>query len=79
MPKGWAKIKAAASYAGVSERTMEDWLKRGLRYARLPSGLRLIKLEWIDEYLGTFRRTSEEEKKNLDKVADEILSHLKSR
>jgi excisionase family DNA binding protein len=77
--KGWGKIKAAASYAGVSDRTLEDWLKGGLRYVQLPSGLRLIKFEWLDEFLQTFTKTSQEVKKDLDKVADDILSHLRSR
>ena len=76
---GWGKIKAAADYAGVSDRTLEDWLKNGLRYVQLPSGHRLIKFEWIDQYLETFTKTSEEAKKRLDKVADEILSKLKTR
>ena len=79
MTKGWGKVRAAAAYAGVSERTLEDWLKGGLRYAQLPSGLRLIKFEWVDEFLQTFAKTSQEVKKNLDKVADEIISHLRVR
>ncbi len=74
--RGWGKVKAAASYAGVSDRTVEDWLKDGLRYVQLPSGHRLIKYDWVDEYLETFSKTSQEVKKNLDKVADEILSKL---
>ena len=51
MFKGWLKIKDAAKYAGVSERTFEDWLKSGLKFVQVPSGLRLIKLEWIDQFL----------------------------
>lgn len=51
MIPGWVKVRAAAKYAGVSERTLEDWLKQGLKYAKIPSGLRLIKLEWIDQFL----------------------------
>ncbi len=52
--KGWGKVKAAASYSGVSERTVEDWLKNGLKCSRLPSGLRLIKFQWVDEFLEGF-------------------------
>jgi excisionase family DNA binding protein len=51
---GWLKVKDAAKYAGVSERTLEDWLKQGLKYAQIPSGLRLIRPEWIDNYLEQF-------------------------
>lgn len=47
---GWAKIKKAAEYSGISERTMRDWLKAGLRHIRMPGerGCILIKYEWID-------------------------------
>ena len=58
---GWAKIKGAAAYAGVSERTLRKWLKNGLRHARLPSGTVLIKYSWIDEYLEGFEDTHENE------------------
>jgi len=51
---GWSKIKSAAKYAGISERTMRDWLKDGLKHSRLPTGTILIKFEWVDEYLETF-------------------------
>jgi hypothetical protein len=44
MTDGWEKIKATAIYAGVSPRTMRDWLNRGLRHARLASGTILLKL-----------------------------------
>ncbi len=48
---GWVKVKDAAKYAGVSERTLEEWLKQGLKFVKIPSGLRLIKPEWIDQFL----------------------------
>jgi excisionase family DNA binding protein len=48
---GWAKIKQASEYAGVSERTLRDWLKQGLRHSRLQSGHILIKYGWLDEFL----------------------------
>jgi excisionase family DNA binding protein len=54
MPEGWGKMKAAAKYAGVSPRTMRDWLKRGLRHSRFPTGTILVKYTDIDEYLSTF-------------------------
>ena len=69
---GWAKIKIAAAYAGVSDRTLEDWFKQGLKFVRLPSGTRLIKYEWIDEFLEKFL----ESENQVDKVVDEILSGL---
>ena len=72
MMNGWVKVKEAARYAGISERTLEDWLKNGLRYAQLPSGLRLIKLSWIDEYLENFVRTQNK----TDEIVNEVFSKL---
>ena len=68
--KGWCKIKIAAAYAGVSDRTLEDWLKQGLKYVRLPTGTRLLKYEWVDEYLERFLESED----RIDKVVDELLS-----
>jgi excisionase family DNA binding protein len=69
---GWAKVKAAASYAGVSERTVEDWLKQGLECCRLPSGLRLIKYEWVDEFLEGFANSSN----RVDEIVNEVFSKM---
>ena len=52
--QGWAKIKQAAKYAGISERTMRDWLKQGLKHSRINSGSILVKYDYIDEYLEQF-------------------------
>ena len=52
--KGWAKAKQAARYAGVSERTLRGWLKQGLRSVALPTGTRLIRLNWVDDFLFQF-------------------------
>ena len=57
MTSGWGKIKAIAAYAGVSDRTVEEWLKQGLRYIQMPTGLRLIKFEWLDQFLEKFGNT----------------------
>ena len=48
---GWGKVKAAARYAGVSERTFRDWLKCGLSHSQLPSGLLIIRYDEIDAFL----------------------------
>ncbi len=47
----WMKIKTVAQYADISPRTAREWLKRGLKHSRLPSGTILVKREWIDGYL----------------------------
>jgi len=49
---GWLKVKLAAEYAGVSERTFRaQFLRRGLKHSRLPSGTVLIKTGDIDKFL----------------------------
>ena len=70
--KGWCKIRVAAGYAGISDRTLEDWLKQGLKYVRLPTGTRLLKYEWIDEYLESFV----EAENQVDTVVHEMLADL---
>jgi len=69
--QGWAKVKQAAKYAGVSERTLEDWLKAGLKYAQLPSGLRLIKIEWIDEFLEGFMAQDK-----VEEIVSDVLAKI---
>jgi len=66
---GWSKIKSAAKYAGISERTMRDWLKDGLKHSRLPSGTVLIKYAWVDEYLEAFAAKEDQ----VDKIVNETL------
>jgi excisionase family DNA binding protein len=70
---GWAKVKAAARYAGVSERTFREWLQRGLRHARLPSGHILISFSDIDEYLKRFCETQSK----ADRIVEEIMREVR--
>ena len=72
--RGWAKVKEAAKYAGVSERSFRDWLNNGLRHIRLPSGTILIPFAWIDEYLMGFEVSTNQ----LDEIVDQALKELKS-
>ena len=69
----WTKIKPAAQYAGVSERTFRTWLNKGLKHTRLPSGTILIKYSWIDEFLEQFINQGNE----IDRVANDIIKELK--
>ncbi len=72
--RGWAKVKEGAKYAGVSERTLRDWLKNGLRCSRLQSGTILIRYAWIDEYLMGFEvRTNQ-----VDEIANQVVKELRS-
>lgn len=73
---GWSKIKSAARYAGVSERTLRTWLKKGLKHSRLPTGTVLIKYEWIDEYLEQFVDKKED---GVNKIVEGIIQDVKNR
>lgn len=70
--EGWGKIKSIARYAGVSERTVEEWLKRGLKSCQLPSGLRLVKYEWVDKFLEGFANSSN----RVDEIVNEVFSKM---
>jgi len=70
---GWAKIKKAAEYSGISERTMRDWLKAGLQCSRLPSGTVLIRYKSIDEYLEGFAAKEDQ----VDKIVKETMRDLR--
>ena len=69
---GYGKIKSAAAYAGVSERTLEAWLRQGLKFCRLPSGLRLIKFAWLDEFLEKFT----DSESRVDRIVNEVFSKM---
>jgi excisionase family DNA binding protein len=70
--KGYAKVKEAANYAGVSERSFRDWLKNGLRHSRLNTGTILIPYAAIDEYLARF----EVSRNHVDDIVDEVMQEL---
>jgi hypothetical protein len=72
MDTGWGKIKAIARYAGVSERTVEDWLKQGLKCTHLPSGLRLVKFSWVDEFLEKYADSSNQ----VDQIVNEVIAKV---
>ena len=67
--QGWAKVKDAAKYAGMSERTFREWLKKGLQHSVLPSGTILLKYSAVDEYLENY--TVQE--KEIDMVVNNVL------
>jgi hypothetical protein len=69
MDQGWLKVKSAAKYCDMGERTVRDWLKDGLPHAKLPSGTVLIKRDWIDAFLANFKTTNDE----TEKIVDDIL------
>jgi len=70
--RGWAKVKEAAKYAGVSVRTLRDWLKNGLRHSRVSAGMILVSYAAIDEYLVGF----EVNDNHVDAIVDEVMQEL---
>jgi len=69
--QGWLKIKSAATYADISERTLRCWLIEGLRHVR-KSGTVYIKPDWVDEFLLQFEAVD-----TIDAVVDEVLESFK--
>jgi len=72
--EGWARVKKAAKYADVSEKTMRSWMKDGLRYSRLSSGMIRIRYCAIDDFL---KAHQVDERKGLDAIVDEVMRGLK--
>ena len=69
----WFKVKQAAKYCGLSERTLRTHLKVGLPYSRV-RGTILIKHDWLDGYLESFKVV---ESNPIDKMGDEMLEGLR--
>ena len=72
-PRGYAKVKPAALYAGVSERTFRDWLKDGLPYFRLSTGTILMSYKDIDAWMQKFRV----DESKTDAIVDELMKGMK--
>ena len=72
-PRGYAKAKHAAKYAGVSERTFRDWLKEDLPHFRLFTGTILIAYKDIDAWMQKFRV----DESKADAIVDELMRGLK--
>ena len=70
--RGYARVRQAAEYAGVKERTFRSWLKQGLRHSRLPSGTVLVSFQAIDEYVGSF----EVSESKIDEIVDGVIKEL---
>jgi excisionase family DNA binding protein len=70
--RGWAKVKEAAKYAGVSVRTLRDWLKNGLRHSRVSAGMIIVSYAAIDDYLVGF----EVNENQVDAIVDDVMQEL---
>ncbi len=69
---GWGKIRATSEYAGVSMRTLRDWLKSGLRHSRLPTGTILIRFSAIDEFLESFST----DQNQVDEIVENVCKEM---
>ena len=72
MEQGWLRIKQAAEYCGVSERTVRSWLKEGLRFSRI-KGIILIRIESLDSWLEKFA-VNEKCGEEIDDIVNKILN-----
>jgi len=72
--QGWAKIKRAAKYADISERTVRKWLNKGLKYSRLPTGTILIRYSDVDEFLESFAVDGDQ----VDRMVDEVMEGIQT-
>jgi len=70
--RGWLKVKPAAKYAGVSERTIRSWLKAGLPHSRMLSGTILIAYADLDEYIRRFESTTDEVGAMVDSIPNDL-------
>lgn len=69
--KGWAKVKSAAAYADVGERTLREWLKNGLRHVRVRNTIRM-RYEWIDDFLESFAIDDNE----VDRIVSDVCKGI---
>lgn len=70
---GWLRIRDASKYASVSERTLREWLRQGLKHSKI-RGLILLKPSWIDEFIEGFAGSSNK----ADEIANSCLKNLRA-
>ena len=70
--EGWGKVKQAAKYANVTEKTLRDWFKQGLRFSRPNTRSTLVKFTDIDEFLRS-HSMDDEKSKLVDRMVDDII------
>ena len=71
--RGWFDLSRASDYCCTSKRTIETWLKQeGLRHSRV-RGKRLIKRQWIDDFLEQHESSSG---KRVDQIVDSVMKDL---
>ncbi|MFH0812843.1 MAG: helix-turn-helix domain-containing protein [Pseudomonadota bacterium] len=71
MNSGYLRIRSAAEYCSISERTLRTWLKEGLPHSKV-KGVVLVKIENLDAFIEQF----ETRENQVDHVVDEVLYGL---
>jgi excisionase family DNA binding protein len=69
--KGWLRIREAATYSGVSARTLRDWLKQGLKSYRVKGAL-LVHPSDIDNFIKQFPT----DRQDVDAIVDEAVKAM---
>ncbi len=68
-------LAAAARWVGVSTKTLEPWLQRGLPYHQgSEHGIRLVRLEDIEHFLQ--RHQASESRDDLNRMVEQVLIEL---
>jgi predicted site-specific integrase-resolvase len=70
---GYAKVKDAARWSGVSVRTFRGWLKDGLPHIRLKTGTILVRYESVGQWLSQFEVKPDN---TVDAIVNEIIEEL---
>lgn len=65
-------LQEASEYASVSIRTIRQWLKQGLKHARVSSRTIRTKVTWIDEFLGKHEVAQD----HLQNLVDSVIRDL---
>ena len=71
MRKGWAKVRKAAQYAGISERTLWTWASQGMPYAKI-NGTALFNYEDLDAYI----RKHTVNRNEVKEIVKDVLKNL---
>ena len=72
----WLKLSSVGKrYVDMSPRSVHEWPKMGLKTVKLPSGTRMTKKEWIDEFLSTFEET-DERKSEVDRIVNDVCKEF---
>lgn len=83
-PDAWIDKAAAATHAGVGQRTLNGWISgnkipktaQPLKYSRLPSGRLRFRRVDIDEFMLQFSGNSKEQKEQLERMVDKLYKEI---